>query len=232
MAARNWLPEDPSNRSGPVLPVPEIRDYQQINAQVIQNLGAGHRWIRLAGVEGQRLLLSGLNGPWNALIEVEGCAGPELAADLEAPGLTVVCLGAVADGAGRDLREGRLLILGEAGDCLGYHQRGGVIVAASRSGHRAGLEQAGGLLLLGGPIGRLGAERQSGGRIVLLDAEFGPNLAFGRRGGRLIAPGLPDRVFERPDLADWTTMARAIDGLEPWLPPGFLERLEAARAND
>jgi hypothetical protein len=74
----------------PVVPVNEIRDYLQVNTQVAKLLDTGAGRIRLTGVEGQRLLLSGLAGPWRAVVEVEGRAGPELAAAIHAPELVVI----------------------------------------------------------------------------------------------------------------------------------------------
>ena len=88
------------DRDVPVVSIPDIRDYQKINAELVALLDAGHRRVRLAGAEGQRLLGSGLRGAWNALIDLEGLAGTELAAALDAPGLTIVCRGPAADGAG------------------------------------------------------------------------------------------------------------------------------------
>ena len=92
------------DRAGrPPIVVPELRDYQQINAELVRRLNLGQPHVRLEGVEGQRLLVSRLAGAWQAVIEVDGNAGPELAAELDAPGLTVVCRGSAADGAGRGL---------------------------------------------------------------------------------------------------------------------------------
>jgi glutamate synthase domain-containing protein 3 len=164
------------------LPVNEVRDYHRINLQVAQWLDAGIRRIRLTGVEGQRLLLAGLAGPWSAEIDVEGFAGPELATDLNAAGLVIRGHGGAADAAGSHLWAGSLLILGPAGDGVGYRQGGGLIVVAGGAGHRAGLEQSGGTLVLVGPAGRLAAERQRGGSLLALRGA-GPHLGRGARGG-------------------------------------------------
>lgn len=202
-----------------VLPVPEIRDYLKINAELIHALDDGARLVRLAGVEGQRLLAHGLRGRWNAVVEVEGRAGPELAADLDAPGLTVVALGAVDDGAGRGLRSGRLLIHGDADDGLGYTQRGGVILAAGAAGARAGLDQAGGLLVIAGAVGRLAGERQRGGRLVLLGDpdQIGPFLGHGQVAGERVVVRAPRRGTCPPARE----LDAALAGLEPWLPPSL-----------
>lgn len=165
-----------------ILPVNEVRDYHRINLQIMQWLDAGHRRIRLTNVEGQRLLLAGLSGPWEAQIDVEGVAGPELAVDLNASGLLVRVHGGAADAAGSHIWAGRLLILGPAGDGVGYRQGGGLIVVAGHSGHRAGLEQSGGALVLVGPTGRLAAERQRDGTILALNGA-GPHFGRGAQGG-------------------------------------------------
>ena len=115
-----------------------------------------------------------------------GDAGPELAAELDAPNLTVVCRGSAADGAGSGLRAGRLLVGGEAGPAIGYFQRGGLIVAAGDAGPRAGLNQLDGDLVLLKKSGALTGERQSGGRLVVRQGQIGPHLGHGRRAGRLI----------------------------------------------
>lgn len=170
----------------PVVSVPDIRDYERINAETVQLLDAGHRRIRLASVGHQRLLLSRLNGRWEAVVEVEGDAGPELAAEVDAPGLVVICRGGAADGAGRSLRAGTLLILGNAGDGVGYAQAGGQIIVAGSAGNRAGLNLTGGRLILLGPVGRLAGERQAGGTIHARPELTGPHAGRGRRGGRFL----------------------------------------------
>lgn len=179
----------PAEASGdgphPVVPVPEIRDHRRVNAEVGWLLDAGHRRVILEGVESQRLILNGLRGGWEATIEVRGTAGPEFAAEVDAPGLTIIGLGGAGVGAGRGLRAGTLCLLGPVGDLVGNDQRGGSIVVVGPSGHRAGLRLAGGTLTLHGPTGRLLGERQSGGVIVLLGPSHGPHAGHARAGGTL-----------------------------------------------
>jgi glutamate synthase domain-containing protein 3 len=174
-----------------VIDVPDIRDYQRINAELAQLLDQGTRHIRLIGVEKQRLLLARVRGPWNALIEIDGNAGPELAAELDAPGLVVVCHGSAADGAGRGLIDGRLLILGDAGAGAGISQHGGSIVVAGASAERAGLNQSGGSLTLLGEVGTLTGERQAGGTLFVQNARDAKHLGRSRRGGRFVALDQP-----------------------------------------
>ena len=200
------------------LPVPELRDYRRINAELARLLDAGETRVRLAGVEGQRLLLHGLAGAWDAVVEVAGDAGPELAAELDAPNLLVVCTGSAADGAGRDARGGRLLILGEAGASTAYGLRGGAVIAARSAGPRAGLNLAGGTLALLGPTGQLVGERQSGGLIYARAAGLGPHPGRGRRGGRLIPIG-PAREADPAGEVD--ALHDAVRGLGPWLGEGL-----------
>ena len=206
-------PIDPEP-TGSVVDVAEVRDYPLINAEVEARLRLGLGRVILAGVEGQRLLLAGLSGPWEAVVEIQGRAGPELAATLDAPGLRVVCQGPAADGAGRALRAGRLLIRGDAGAGVGYTQAGGTIVVAGSAGPRAGLDQAGGTLILLGEVGRLAGERQAGGRLYAVGDRLGPHAGLGRRGGRLIRLS----VGGEPAVADDRLAFRdALDGLGPWL---------------
>ncbi|QEH33061.1 GXGXG motif protein [Aquisphaera giovannonii] len=198
-------PADPSS-----IPVPELRDYHQINAELEHRLQLGHRRIRLDGVEGQRLLLLRLRGPWRAVVELAGNAGPELAAEMDAPGLVVVCRGSAADGAGRGLAGGTLLILGNAGVALGYGQRGGRIVAAGVVGARAGLLQEGGDLVLLNGSGRLTGEAQSGGRILFRRDFAGPHVGHARRGGTVLDDSPRGTIGEgsAPDAAGLAHEAR------------------------
>ena len=196
------------------LAVPELRDYRRINAELARLLDAGEPLVRLAGVEGQRLLLHGLAGAWDAVVEVQGTAGPELAAELDAPDLLVVCTGGAADGAGRGLVGGRLLILGDSGAAVAYGLRGGSVIVAGTAGPRAGLNLAGGTLALLGPSGSLAGERQSGGRIYARADGLAAHPGRGRRGGEflLIAPAL------EPNPPDGDgSLLDALRGLEPWL---------------
>lgn len=171
---------------GRSIPVPELRDYQQINAELVRLLDLGTRRIRLEGVEGQRLLVAGIQGPWNAVIEVDGNAGPELAAAVDAPGLTVICRGSSLDGAGRGLVRGTLLLVGATGVAVGYAQRGGRIVAGDVAAARAGLGMMGGDLFLLSRVGPLAGERQAAGRIFHLRDGLPPHLGHGARGGRRV----------------------------------------------
>jgi glutamate synthase domain-containing protein 3 len=203
----------------PSLAIPEIRDYQRINAELVRLLDQGHRRVRLLGAEGQRLLLAGLRGAWDAVVELEGTAGPELAADLDAAGLLVVCLGSAADGAGRGLRAGRLLVLGDAGDAVGYAQGGGLVVVRGAAGHRAGLLMAGGTLVILGPIGRLCGERQAGGLLLGYADRLGPHAGRGRQGGRLVLLEPEADGLSRAEPADALAFRQALAGLESWLAP-------------
>ena len=190
--------------------VPEVRDYTRINAEVVRLLDAGHRQIKLAGVDGQRLLLHAIRGDWTARIDVDGDAGPELAAELDAPGVRVVCSGSAADGAGRGLRFGAVLILGDAGEAVGCAQVGGLVVVAGSAGARAGLGQSGGVLVVGGSVGRLAGERRTGGRMAVPSGAMGHG--FGR-GSRLpIAVG--------PDARE--AVQHAADAFGPLLPSALL----------
>jgi len=178
--------DDPGHAPAPSLSIPEIRDYQRINAELKVLLDQGHRRVRLEGAEGQRLLVAGLAGPWSAVVEVEGRTGPEFAANLDAPGLVVVAQGPTADGAARGLRSGVVIVLGPADDAAGAAQAGGTLIIAGPVGHRVGLGQSGGSLVLLGPTGRLPGERQAGGTLYFRPGNLGPHAGRGRRGGRRV----------------------------------------------
>lgn len=168
-----------------VLLIPELRDYERINAELLGLLDRGATRVVLSGAEGQRLLAARLRGGWSATITVEGDAGPELAAEMDAPGLTIHVRGRAADGAGRGLVAGRLDIAGDAGEALGYGVRGGTILVRGDAGHRAGLMQSGGIIVILGRVGRLAGERQSGGSLIVSADRLGPHPGRGHRGGVL-----------------------------------------------
>jgi glutamate synthase domain-containing protein 3 len=197
-----------------VVSIPDIREYPRINAELVQRLDEGHPRVILAGAEGQRLLTAGLAGSWDAVVEIEGNAGPELAAGLDAPGLRIVCHGSAGDGAARGLRAGRVLVRGRAGDAVAYTQAGGCVVVAGPSGPRAGLDLSGGTLILLGAVGRLAGERQSGGRLFAYADRLGPHAGHGRRGGRLLAlePGTGTS-----DADDLEAYRDALEAFSPWL---------------
>jgi glutamate synthase domain-containing protein 3 len=202
-----------------VLAVPEIRDYHVINSEIVRHLDAGWPRIRLSGVRGQRLLAAGLSGPWSALIEVEGDAGPELAAGLEAPGLTVICRGAAADGAASRLGAGRLLVLGDVGMAFGYAQRGGLAVAAGDAAGRAGLCQCGGDLVLLAGAGPIAGERQQGGRLYARADRIGPHAGRGSRGGRFVRLSGDEATERGPSDSegDRAELLARLEPLRPWL---------------
>ncbi len=206
-----------------ILAVPEIRDYEQINKELTRRLSEGARRVVLAGVEGQRLLASGLTGGWTAVIEVQGRAGPELAAGLNAPRLTIVCRGDTADGAGSRLTAGRLVIEGKTDDGLGYAQSGGTILVMGNAGHRAGLRQSGGILVVLGSVGRLAGELQSGGILATVGGRVGAHFGRGSRGGRRLSLGVDGTVAE----SDRALMGEAIEGCGGWLPARFGPSLTA-----
>ncbi len=188
-----------------VVPVPEIRDYLQVNRRLTQLLDAGVSRIRLAGVEKQRLLVSGLEGPWKATIEIEGSAGPELAAGLNAPDLTVIAEGSAADGLGAGMKAGTLVLTGDTSVAAGYAQIGGTIVVLGSVAERVGLEQVGGHLIVFGRTGPLVGERQRGGTLVLLGPVDLHGLRHASRGGSVQSPtGLvPGSASISPETLDF-----------------------------
>jgi hypothetical protein len=194
--------EPPSLDPGRPIVVPELRDYLQINAEMRRRLDRGHRLVRLEGVAGQRLLVSAIAGSWQATVEIDGNAGPELAAELNAPGLTIVCRGSAADGVGRGMAAGKLLVMGGCGTAVGYSQQGGLIVGVGAVGPRAGLCQRGGDLVLLDRLGMLAGERQAGGRIFFKLGLAGPHVGHTARGGRRVPIPAADALSETLDPDD------------------------------
>jgi methylamine---glutamate N-methyltransferase subunit B len=209
-----------------VLAVPEIRDYHAINSEIVRLLDAGRRTIRLSGVRGQRLLAAGLAGVWAAVIEVEGDAGPELAAGLDAPALTVICRGCAADGGASRLRAGRVLVLGDVGPAFGYALAGGLAVADGDAAGRAGLRQTGGELVLLGKTGPLAGEGQAGGRLFAFEDRIGPHAARGHRGGRFIrlARDGSSEGIAAEEAANRADLVGLLEPCRPWLGTA-LERI-------
>jgi glutamate synthase domain-containing protein 3 len=199
------------------IPVPELRDYHRINAEVVRRLDRGERVVRLEGPAGHRLLLSGLVGPWSAVIEVVGDAGPELAAGMDAPNVVVVCGGRSADGAGAGIRAGTLLLLGPSASAIGCRLAGGVIVAADAVGPRAGLGMSGGDLILLGSAGPMPGDRQSGGRLFLPAGASIPHVGRESVGGRRFSgdPGAAE-----PDARRALESARSLAARYADLRPG------------
>lgn len=176
--------------------VPDIRDYQKINAELRRLLDEGHPVIELVGVNRQRLLVSGLSGGWQAVIVVVGNPGPELAAALNAPGLRVNVMGSVADGVARGMNAGRVVVAGQAGDGAGYAMSGGGLLIEGTAGHRTGLMMSGGTLIVRGGAGRLVAERQSGGTVFIPASIEAFHDRRGASGGRLIRVSPGEKVDE------------------------------------
>ena len=155
------------------------------------------------------------------MIEVDGDAGPELAAGLDAPGLTVIGRGGVADGAASRLRAGRVLILGDVGTAFGYAMAGGVAIAVGDAASRPGLRQTGGDLVLLGKTGPLAGEYQSGGRLFAFRDRIGPHAGRGRRAGRLIRLARDSPIDHGIEVAeaDHADLMGLLESFRPWLGP-------------
>ncbi|MHC5537971.1 GltB/FmdC/FwdC-like GXGXG domain-containing protein, partial [Singulisphaera rosea] len=144
----------------------------------------------------------------------------EIAAGLDAAGITVVCRGPAADGAGRGIRAGRLVILGDTGESVAYGQVGGIVYVEGNAGHRAGLNQQGGTLLIRGRVGRLAGERQNGGWLFAFDDRIGPNPGRGRRGGRLVRLLSQDPKATSLDPSAIEAYRKTLADLATWIDLG------------
>ncbi len=63
-------------------------------------------------------------------IEVNGCAGNDMAMFMDGP--TVEVFGNAQDGVGNTMNKGKVIVHGDAGDVLGYGMRGGKVFIEGR----------------------------------------------------------------------------------------------------
>ena len=201
LGERYMTRSDAKDRTTPVVPIPEIRDYQRINAELARLLDEGHARVRLSGAEGHRLLISDLAGSWQAVVEVEGRAGPEFAAGLDAPGVTVVCRGPATDGGAKSPR-GESRSSATRAMPWAMPRRAASCSSPGRRVPAAGLNQHGGVLAVLGAVGRLAGDRQAGGRLFAFDDRIGSHAGRGPA-GRLIrlTPGDDPMAGIDPDDA-------------------------------
>ncbi len=211
-------PGSERSRDVPIIVVPEVRDFVRINAEIMNLLNLGYSRVRLEGAEGQRLLAAGLVGPWRATIEISGRTGPELGANLDAPGLQIIARDSTLDGAARGLRSGTIVVIGDGGDGLGVAQSGGLLVVTGNVGHRAGLGQAGGVLAVLGSTGRLAGDRQTGGHFFLGQGSSGPFAGRAQSGGKRLSWFEP---LNAPDRVIWEHLSEAVS---PWIEPSIMKR--------
>ncbi len=144
--------------------LPEWRDSLAVNQEIRRRLRAGHGDFLLTGARGDRLLLHGIDGPYQARIRIDGDVGTELARDFDAEAIFVLVNGSAGSGAGMGMKSGTLYVTGSCDALLGSGMTGGEIWARGSVGARAGHRSTGGLIRLSQEAGPLVLDRARGGR--------------------------------------------------------------------
>jgi glutamate synthase domain-containing protein 3 len=147
--------------------LPEWRDSHAVTQQVGLALNRGYRQIFLTGARGDRLLLAGLSGPWEAGVRIDGDVGTEFARGLNASGLFVLVNGSSGAGAGYGLKAGTLVVAGKSGAMLGTHIEGGEIWALGFAGSRLAHCSKGGRIVVGNGIGPMAMDRRISGTLTI-----------------------------------------------------------------
>jgi glutamate synthase domain-containing protein 3 len=147
--------------------LPEWRDSHAVTQQVGLALNKGYRQISLTGARGDRLLLAGLSGPWEAEVRIDGDVGTEFARGLNATGLFVLVNGSSGAGAGYGLKAGTLVVAGKSGAMLGTHIEGGEIWALGFAGSRLAHCSKGGRIVVGNGIGPMAMDRRISGTLTI-----------------------------------------------------------------
>jgi glutamate synthase domain-containing protein 3 len=173
--------------------------FQQLNDAVRDEIAKGATLIKLANVNGQRYIGTGLRVK-GVKIEIEGCAGNDLA--MFSDGVEIEVFGNAQDGVGNTMSNGRIVVHGDAGDVLGYGMRGGRVYVKGDVGYRVGIhmkayEKLVPVLVCGGKARDFFGEYMAGGMLVLLgmntrDAEqplAGGFLGAGMHGGVIYLRG-------------------------------------------
>lgn len=144
--------------------LPEWRDSLAVNQEIRRCLRTGHTDFLLTGARGDRLLLNGIDGPYEGRIRIDGDVGTELARDFDAERIVVLVNGSAGSGAGMGMKSGTLYLRGPAGALLGTGMRGGEILAFGPVGSRAGHRATGGIIRLASEPGPMALDRSPGGR--------------------------------------------------------------------
>ncbi len=144
--------------------------FQQLNDAVRGEVERDATRVTLNGVNGQRYIGTGLRAP-GVRIEVNGCAGNDLAMFMDGPEIEV--FGNAQDGVGNTMSSGRVVVHGDAGDVLGYGMRGGRVYVKGDVGYRVGIhmkafEKHVPVLVCGGKARDFFGEYMAGGILVLL----------------------------------------------------------------
>ncbi|MDA3937470.1 MAG: hypothetical protein PF636_11575 [Actinomycetota bacterium] len=144
--------------------------YRNVNDTVRELVASGVKTIKLQHVNGQRYIGNGIGGK-DVRIEVDGCAGNDMAMFMNGP--TVEVFGNAQDGVGNTMNAGTVIVHGDAGDVLGYGMRGGKVFIKNDVGYRVGIhmkayENLIPVMVCGGKARDFFGEYMAGGMLVLL----------------------------------------------------------------
>lgn len=171
--------------------------YRDLNRQMWEANKNGTSSFVLKNVCGQRYIGSQVYG--DALIEIHGTPGNDLASFMEGP--TIVVHGNAEDAVGNTMNSGRVIVHGHAGDVVGFSMRGGELYIKGNVGYRgaihmkASLDKAP-LMVVGGRARDFLAEYMAGGTLVVLglglpegDSIVGRFAGTGMHGGKMFIRG-------------------------------------------
>lgn len=187
--------------------------YRDLNEQVRSALAGKARRVVLENVCGQRYIGCGLRDK-DALIEITGTPGNDMAAFMDGP--TLLVHGNAQDGVGNTMTSGRIVVHGHAGDVLAHSLRGGEIYIRGNAGYRAAIHmkqytEPVPVVVVGGALGDYAGEYMAGGILVVLGLELGDNgdaspaikATKGPLVGRLLGTGMHNgAIYIRGNVQD------------------------------
>lgn len=172
--------------------------YKHMNEAVRGAIADGAKKIKLVNVNGQRYIGNGVSGD-DVHIEVNGCAGNDMAMFMDGP--TVEVFGNAQDGVGNTMNKGKVIVHGDAGDVLGYGMRGGKVFVKGDVGYRVGIHMKAyeglvPIMVCGGKSRDFFGEYMAGGMLVLLGMNtqiegpiVGGYVGTGMHGGEIYLRG-------------------------------------------
>lgn len=173
--------------------------FKQLNQLIRQAVNKGCTTLRIADVNGQRYIGTGLQG--NTKITVNGTAGADLGAFMD--GCSIEVNGNAQDAVGNTMNDGSIIIHGHASDVCGIAARAGRIFIKSDVGYRAGIhmkefKDQKPVLIIGGRAYDFLGEYMAGGILAVLNLnskkKFLPSsyIGTGMHGGVIYIRGKVD----------------------------------------
>ena len=195
--------------------------YRQLNEQIRAALDAGARRLVVRNLCGQRYIGCGLRR--QALLELEGTPGNDLAAFMDGP--SIVVRGNAQDGVGNTMTSGEIVVHGHAGDLLAHSLRGGRIFVRGGAGYRCGIHmkqfhEPVPVVMIGGTLGDYAGEYMAGGILIVLGLDAPPGAPLV---GNYLGTGMHNgAIYLRGDVRDFQ-MGKEISRTE--ISPADRQRL-------